>query len=178
MWNAVCNPFLECKEHDTGWNSVNFVTCMENMPLVVQWYRDGCDCLMKDAGMCMIIHGAANCLWWMKIWCVQLKGRLGRTDDSDSPLRHFLCIFLKFHGHFLTKLCLRSNNLLPLASHRRQHHSTMKGYKNWCNAMTSASTMVETMSKSSVQYVHKMAIYMVCKIFIFFLIAHWNLLSR
>ena len=44
----------------------------------------------------------------------------------------------------------------------------MKGYKNWCNAMTSASTMVETMSKSNVRYVHQMAIYMVCNIFLFF----------
>ena len=106
----------------------------------------------------------------MKIWCVQLKRRLRRTDDS--PLRHFPCIFLKFHGHFFTKLCLRSKKPLPLALHRRQHHSTMKGYKNWCNAMTSASTMVETMSKSSaqyVQYVHQMSIYMVCNIFLFFL---------
>jgi hypothetical protein len=40
----------------------------------------------------------------MKIWCVQLKRRFGTTDDS--PLRHFPCIFLKFHGHFFTKLCL------------------------------------------------------------------------
>jgi len=34
--------------------------------------------------------------------------------------------------------------------------------------MTSASTMVETVSKSSVQYVHQMAIYMVCNILLFF----------
>jgi hypothetical protein len=37
------------------------------------------------------------------------------------------------------------------------HHSTMLGYKNWCPA-TSALTMVGTMSKSSVRYVHQMAI--------------------
>ena len=30
----------------------------------------------------------------MKIWCVQLKRRLGRTDDS--PLRHFPCISSTF----------------------------------------------------------------------------------
>ena len=41
--------------------------CMENMPWVVQWYRDGCNCSMKDAKMCMMIRGAANRLWWMKI---------------------------------------------------------------------------------------------------------------
>ena len=35
--------------------------------------------------------------------------------------------------------------------------------------MTSASTMVETVSKGSVRYVHQMAIYMVCNIFLFFL---------
>jgi len=35
--------------------------------------------------------------------------------------------------------------------------------------MTSASTMVETMSKSSVRYVHHMAICKVCNIFLFFL---------
>ena len=44
----------------------------------------------------------------------------------------------------------------------------MKGCNNWCNVMTSASTMMETMSKSSVWYVHQMAIYMVCNIFLFF----------
>jgi hypothetical protein len=53
--------------------------------------------------MCMMIRRAAGRLWWMKIWFVQLKG-LDRTDDS--PLRHFPCIFLTFHGHFLTKLIL------------------------------------------------------------------------
>ena len=52
-----------------------------------------------------------------------------------------------------------------------------EGIKNWCNAMTSASTVVGTMLKSSVRCVHQMAIYMVCNIFLFFsLIAHWNLL--
>ena len=122
---------------------------------------------MKDAKMRMMIRGAVDRLWWMKIWCVHLKRRLGRTDDS--PLRHFLRIFLKFHGHFFTKLCLRSKKPLPLALHRSRHHSTMKEYKNRCNAMTSAPTMVETMSKISVRYVHQMAIYMVCNIFFFFL---------
>jgi len=67
---------------------VTFVTCMENMPWVVQWYGDGCDCLMRDAKMCMMIRGAADRLWWMKIWCVQLKRTFGRTDDS--PLRSLL----------------------------------------------------------------------------------------
>jgi hypothetical protein len=37
---------------------------------------------------------------------------------------------------------------------------------NWCPATPSASTMVETMSKSSVQYVHQMAIQMVWKKFL------------
>jgi hypothetical protein len=42
--------------------------------------------------------------------------------------------------------------------HCRQHHFTMEGYKNWCPAMISVSTMVEIMSKGSVRYVHQMAI--------------------
>ena len=44
------------------WNRlkfVDFVTCMENMPWVVQWYGVGCDCLMKDTKLCMMICGAA-----------------------------------------------------------------------------------------------------------------------
>jgi hypothetical protein len=54
----------------------------------------------------------------------------------------------------------------------------MKGYKNWCNAMKSASAVVENISKSSVRYVHQMAIHMVLKyILVFFLTAHRNLLS-
>ena len=62
-----------------------------------------------------------------------------------------------------------SKKPLPCALHHRRHHSTMKGYKNWCNAMASASTMVETMSKRSVRYVHQMAIHTVCNIFLSFL---------
>ena len=54
--------------------------------------------------MCMMIRGAADRPWWMKTWCVQLKRRSERIDNS--PLRHFPCIFLKFHSHFLKKLCL------------------------------------------------------------------------
>jgi hypothetical protein len=42
--------------------------------------------------------------------------------------------------------------------HCRWHHSTMQGYKNWSPATTSASTMVETMSKCGVRYVRQMAI--------------------
>jgi len=34
----------------------------------------------EDVRMCMVICGAADCLWWMKIWCVQLKRRLERTN--------------------------------------------------------------------------------------------------
>jgi len=49
---------------------------------------------------------------------------------------------------------VRSKKLLPRSLHSMQHHCMMKGSKNWCNTMTSASTMVETVSKSSVQYVH------------------------
>jgi transposase len=41
--------------------------------------------------------------------------------------------------------------------YHRRHHSTIQGYKNWCPATTSASTMVGTMSKSSVRYVHQTA---------------------
>ena len=63
----------------------------------------------------------------------------------------------------------RSKKPLLRALHCRWHHSAMKGYKNWCNAMTCASTVVETMSKSSVRYVNQMAIYMVCNIFWLFL---------
>jgi len=86
-------------------------------------------------------------------------------------IRHYTT-FPAFSSNFTVtsshKLCLRSKMPLPLALHRRQHHSTVKRYKNWCNTMTSATTMLETMSKHSVRYVHQMAIYMVCNIFLFF----------
>ena len=110
--------------------------------------------------MCMMILGAADRLWWMKIWCVQSKRRLGRTDDS--PLRHFPCIFPQILRSLLNKIfvwCQRSRyHLLCIAGGT---HSTVEGYKNWCNAVTGASTIVETMSKSSVRCVHQMAIYRV-----------------
>jgi len=62
------------------------------------------------------------------------------------------------------KMCM----MIRGALHRRRHHYSMKGYKNWCNAMISVSTMMEIMSKSSVRYVYQMAIYVVCDIFLFF----------
>ena len=56
-----------------------------------------------------------------------------------------------------------------------------EGVQNWCNAMTSASTMVETMSKSSVrcvQYIKwQYTSFVIYSFFFFFLIAHRNLLS-
>jgi hypothetical protein len=43
--------------------------------------------------------------------------------------------------------------------HRRLHHYTMQGYKKIVPPdTTSASTAVESMSKSSVRYAHQMAI--------------------
>jgi len=64
---------------------------------------------------------------------------------------------------------MRSKKPLPRALHSRWHHSAMKGYRNWCSALTSASGMVEIVSKNSVQYVHQMALCMVCNILLFFL---------
>jgi len=52
--------------------------------------------------MCMMIREAADHLWWMKIWCMQLKRRLERTDDS--PLSHFPCIFLKISRSLLHEI--------------------------------------------------------------------------
>jgi hypothetical protein len=52
----------------------------------------------------------------------------------------------------------RSKKPLTCGLHRREHNSMMQGNKNWYLAMTSASTMVETMLKSSVRYVHQMVI--------------------
>jgi hypothetical protein len=76
---------------------------MENMPWVIQWYRDGWDILMKDAKMCRMIRGAADRLWLMKIWCVQWKRRFNRTDDPS--FHHIPCIVLKF-CNFFTEFCL------------------------------------------------------------------------
>jgi histone-lysine N-methyltransferase SETMAR len=59
---------------------------------------------MKDVKMCMMIRGAADRLWLMKIWCMQWKRKFKRTDDS--PFCHFPCIFHKFHRHFFMILCL------------------------------------------------------------------------
>jgi hypothetical protein len=39
---------------------------------------------MKDAKTCMMIRGAADRVWLMKIWCVQWKSSFKRTDDQIS----------------------------------------------------------------------------------------------
>ena len=67
-----------------------------------------------------------------------------------------------------SKKTMRSKKPLPRALHSRRHHSTMKGYKNCCSTMTTASTMVEPILKCSVQFAHQMAMYKVCNIFLFF----------
>ena len=105
---------------------VNFVTCMENMPWVVQWYGDGCDYLIKDTKMCMMIRGAADCLWWMKIWCVQLKRRSERADDS--PLRHLA--LSDFHLFLLLKSFLAG---------RRLHDNEVKEAVTTCFSTQAAS---------------------------------------
>ena len=64
--------------------------------------------------MCMMICGAADCLWRMKIWCMLLKRRLEKT--YYSPLHHFPYIFLKFHCQFLSKLCLINHKFLKLCA--------------------------------------------------------------
>ena len=64
---------------------------------------------------------------------------------------------------------VKSKKQLPCALHSRRHHSMMKGYKNCCSAMTSASRMLETVLRCSVQCAHQMAIYRVCNIVLFFL---------
>ena len=51
--------------------------------VVSRWVR----LFNEDVKMCVMICGSADRLWWLKIWCVQLKRRLERTDDS--PLHHF-----------------------------------------------------------------------------------------
>jgi len=66
-------------------------------------------------------------------------------------------------------MTVRSKKLLPHALHSRRRHSAMKGSKNWCSAITSASGMLENVLKSSVHYVHQMALCMVCNRLLFFL---------
>jgi hypothetical protein len=67
----------------------------------------------------------------------------GREDSREQTIHHFVifpAFFNKFHGHFFTAASFYD-----------------AGINNRCPATTSASTMVETM-KSSVRYVHQMAI--------------------
>jgi hypothetical protein len=56
---------------------------------------------------------------------------------------------LRFHNDNVVKEVLNTWFASQAASFYVQ------GHKNWCPAMTSASTVVETMSKSSVRYIHQ-----------------------
>ena len=156
------------------------------MPWVVQRHGDGCDSLMKDAKMCMMIRGAAGHLWLTKIWCVLLKRRLERTDDS--PLRHFPCIFLKFHGHFFTKLCLINiifGNCVHAGCRSRYHVLCIAGdiVLRWTDTKTAAPLwqVPQQWWKLCRKVVYGMYIKGQYKWFVmyscFFLIAHRNLLS-
>jgi hypothetical protein len=59
---------------------------------------------MKDAKMRVMICGAADRLWLMKIWCVQWKRNFNRRDDSS--FHHCPYTFHKTHSHIFTKLCM------------------------------------------------------------------------
>jgi hypothetical protein len=83
----------------------------------------------------------------------QFDHRTYSTDLAPSDVHVFLHLKTFLHGQQFHDEVKEATCGL----HRRRHHSTMQGYKNWCPA-TKASTMVETISKSSVRYVHQMSI--------------------
>jgi hypothetical protein len=104
--NVVCNPFLECKKHETSWHLSSTLwgiwrTCYE-------WFngKEMRDISMNDTKMCMMFRGVADRLWLMKIWYMQWKRRFKRT--GDSTFHCFPCIFHKFQGQFFTELCLKN----------------------------------------------------------------------
>jgi hypothetical protein len=78
-------------------------------------------------------------------------------DLAPSDFHVFLHL-KSFFGGCSSTMAMRSKKLLTCGLHHRWYHSMMQEYKNWCPAMTSASAVVEAMLKSSVQYVHPMAI--------------------
>jgi hypothetical protein len=69
-------------------------------------------------------------------------------------------VFLHLKTFLVAGSTMTTRSMKPLTCglHHRWHHSTMQGYKNWCPTMTRASTMVKTMLKSSIRYVHQVAI--------------------
>jgi hypothetical protein len=81
------------------------------------------------------------------------------VEEMIQENRRFTVSSLSLHFPQISRSLLHkimSDN--PSGLHHRRHHSAIQGYKNWCPATTNASTMVETMLKSSVRYVHQTAI--------------------
>jgi hypothetical protein len=91
MWNAAYNPFLGCQKHKTGWHSSStlWVVWREHAmsdSMIRRWMRH----FNEGPEMCMMIRGATDRLWLMKIWCVQWKRRFKRTGFTISSLSlHF-----------------------------------------------------------------------------------------
>jgi len=87
--------------------------------------------------MCMMIRGAADRLWWMKIWCVQLKRRSERTDDS--PLHHLAPI--DFHLFLHLKSFLAGRRLRQRGQRSRYHLLCIAGggILRWRDTKTGAT---------------------------------------
>jgi transposase len=99
MWNAVCNTFLECKNHGTGWHSSSTLWGVWRIwsdSTVRRWVRhfnEGRENLrdVPRSARPSVVNEDLVCEW---------KRRFKRTDDS--PFRYFPCIFHEFHSHFFT----------------------------------------------------------------------------
>ena len=132
MWNAVCNPFLECEEHETPplKFTVNFMTCMKNIPWVVRWYRDGCDFNEKRENVRDDLRSSRLSVV-MKIWCTQLKRRLDSRRFTITCLSlHFpqisLSLLHKVVSHKLKfqKLCLCWVPKILVEEHKFKRHAS------------------------------------------------------
>jgi hypothetical protein len=83
---------------------------------------------------------------WIGRSSVVNENLLRAVEEKTQEKKRFTISLLFLHFPYI------------LQSLSRRHYSAMQGYKNWYPATTGATTMVETMSKSSVRYVHQMAI--------------------
>jgi hypothetical protein len=78
------------------------------------------------------------------------------VEEMIQENRRFTISSLSLHFPQISRPLLHEIVSDKLCGLHHRHHSTIQGHENWCPT-TSASTMVETMSKSIVRYVRQMA---------------------
>jgi hypothetical protein len=139
MWNALCNPLLECKKHETGWHPSSTLwgvwrTCHE-------WFS-GIEMVRHFNVWCENVHDDPRRGWLSlvnedSVRAVEEKIQENRRFTISSLSLHFLQISRPLHKIVsyklrFQKLCSRWVPKLLMEEHKMKWQSIALTFLTWC----------------------------------------------